>query len=66
MMSDEYECNQSPTGEHLHGTYTFYCCISGGIEFIYTRQKDKYKGKSEYKNFNFCPFCGEDLTDKVN
>ncbi len=61
-MSDEYECKESPTGEHLHGTY--YCPLSGIVEFIYTEKKDKHKGKQDYCKFNFCPFCGEGLTDR--
>jgi hypothetical protein len=63
-MSDNYECDQSPTGEHLHGTY--YCSLSGTTEFVYSDEKDKYKGKQNFCAFNFCPFCGEGLTDKVN
>jgi hypothetical protein len=63
IMSDEYECNQSPTGEHMHGTYD--CSLSGTSEFVYSEEVDTYKGKPYFTAFNFCPFCGEGLTDKV-
>ena len=58
-MRDNYECDKSPCGEHLQGTY--YEGISGQIEFIYTGTKDKYKGRDSFCKFIYCPFCGESL-----
>lgn len=58
-VSEKYECEKSPCGEHLQGTY--YEGISGQIEFIYTGNKDKHIGRDSFCKFDYCPFCGENL-----
>ena len=59
-MSEEYECEKSPCGEHMQGTY--YEALCGQIEFIYTGNKDKYEGRDNFCKFYYCPFCGTDIT----
>jgi hypothetical protein len=60
VVSEKYECEKSPVGEHLQGTY--YGGISGKVGFVYTKTKDRYKRREGFCKFFYCPFCGTALT----
>jgi len=60
-MTENYECDKSPCGEHLQGTH--YDVMTGQIEFIYTVNKDKYKARENFCKFDYCPFCGTDISE---